>query len=78
MLALEARRSPVTMPERSAFDRSLELRELRRAAEAYAARRGEPGSASYRDAWLRFRRRIPSIEDLQRIRTASARTTSSA
>jgi hypothetical protein len=53
---------------RLAFDRSLELRELRRAAEDFAARHGEPGSAAYRAAWLKFRQQIRSIEDLERLR----------
>lgn len=52
----------------SAFDRSLELRELSRAAEDYAARHGEPGSAAYRAAWVKFRQQIRSIQDLQRLR----------
>jgi hypothetical protein len=52
----------------TAFDRALELHELRLAAEAYASRHGEMGSAGYRAAWLRFRQRIQSIHDLQRMR----------
>lgn len=55
------------------FDRALELRELRRAAEAYASRHGKVGSAGYRTAWLKFRRRIQSIDELQRWRAKAAR-----
>jgi hypothetical protein len=60
------------MRQPTAFDHALELHDLRVAAEMYAASHGEPGSAGYRAAWLRFRRRIHSIEDLQRLRAASA------
>lgn len=58
---------------RTPFDRALELRALREAAELYAGQRGKPGSASYRSAWLTFRRRIRSMEDLRRWRTSTAR-----
>lgn len=60
---------------RTPLDRALELRALREAAEAYAAQRGEPGSASYRRAWLTFRQRIQSTEDLRRLRAAAATRT---
>ena len=46
---------------------------LRQAAEAYASRHGEAGSATYRAAWLRFSQRIRSIDDLRRIRASAAR-----
>jgi hypothetical protein len=55
------------------FDRALELRALREAAEAYAGQRGKPGSATYRRAWLTFRRRIRSMEDLRQWRAAAVR-----
>ena len=58
---------------RTPFDRALELRALREAAEVYAGQRGKPGSASYRSAWLTFRRRIRSMEDLRRWRASAAR-----
>jgi hypothetical protein len=64
------------MSARTPFDRALELLELRRAADVYASRHGEPGSAAYRAAWLRFRQRILCIEDLQRMRASSARAKS--
>lgn len=54
------------------FDRALETRALLEAAHASAARRGEPGSASYRTAWFTFRARIQSIDDLKRWRAAAA------
>lgn len=60
-------------PVGTPFDRALELRELRRAAEAYASRHGEVGSAGYRAAWLKFRQRIQSIHELQRLRAKAAR-----
>lgn len=47
------------------FDRSLETRELLAAAEEHALRRGEPGTAAYRAAWLEFRQRVRTIEDLR-------------
>lgn len=64
---------PARVQQLTPFDRSLELRELRDAAAAYASRHGEPGSAAYRSAWLRFRRHVKSLEDLQRLRDAARR-----
>jgi hypothetical protein len=61
-------------PMGTPFDRALELVELRRAAEAYASRHGQVGSAGYRTAWLKFRRRIQSIDELQRWRAKAARS----
>jgi GAF domain-containing protein len=49
----------------SAFDRSLEARALRHAAEEYAWRYGEPGTAVYRDARLRFQQRAHADVDIQ-------------
>lgn len=54
------------------FDRALELRALAEAAEAYAARRGEPGSANYRRALLAFRQRFQTLEELRQWRAAAA------
>jgi anti-sigma B factor antagonist len=68
-LAPEDPRPPETRLPPTAFDRSLEMRELRRAGETYASRHGEPGTPTYRAAWLRFRQQIHSIADLQRLRT---------
>jgi hypothetical protein len=49
------------------FDRALELHVLREAGEEYASRHGEPGSAAYRAAWLRFRQRVETAGDLRRM-----------
>ena len=54
----------------SSFDRSLETRELIAAAEEYALRRGPRQTPAYRAAWLEFRHRIRTIEDLRRWRHA--------
>lgn len=51
------------------FDRALETRELTAAADAYALRHGQPGSLAYRAAWMRFRHRINTIDDLRRWRS---------
>jgi len=56
----------------SAFDMSLRERELRLAAEEYALRYGERGSPEFRSAWLRFRQKIRTSDDLRRWRKASA------
>lgn len=56
----------------TAFDRALELNELRSATDAYASRHGEPGSIAYHAAWLRFHQRINTIEDLRRLRRTPA------
>lgn len=61
------------MSSRTAFDNALELNELAREAKAYASRHGEPGSADYRAAWLRFRQKVQSVDDLQRLRAPSRR-----
>ena len=66
-----SRKTPT--PASTVFDRALELQELRRAAEAYASRHGDVGSVRYRAAWLRFRQRVQSIDDLQRMRAKAAR-----
>ena len=50
----------------SPFDRSLETRILSDAAEEYGLRHGQPGTAAYRAAWLEFRRRFRTLEDLRR------------
>jgi GAF domain-containing protein len=50
----------------SPFDRSLEEHALGVAAEAYARRFGDLRSEGYRTAWLEFRRRVRTIEDLHR------------
>lgn len=55
----------------NAFDQALELTDVLVAAERYALRRGEPGSAAYFVAWLRFRRRVRTGEDLRRLRAAA-------
>ena len=57
------------------FDRALEDQALRDAAEAYALRRGEPGTSEYRAAWLRFRRRFDALDDAERAHTRHTRTT---
>lgn len=57
----------------NAFDRALELHDLDEAAIAYALRHGEPESASYQAAWLKFRRGIRTADDLRRARQAAAR-----
>jgi hypothetical protein len=57
----------------TAFDQALEQRALREAAEAYATRHGEPGSPAYRAAWLRFRQRIRTLDDLRAAREARRR-----
>jgi GAF domain-containing protein len=54
----------------SPFDRSLETRALIAAAEEYALRRGPRQTPAYRAAWLEFRHRIRTIEDLGRWRHA--------
>jgi hypothetical protein len=59
-------------PRGTPFDRALELRELRRAAEAYASRHGEVGSVEHRAAWLKFRHHIQSIHELRRLRRKPA------
>lgn len=51
-----------------AFDRALELHELRQARDTYAWRYGEPGSVAHRAAWLRFHQRIKTIEELEGLR----------
>ena len=71
-LVMAASRKTPT-PASTVFDRALELQELRRAAEAYASRHGDVGSVRYRAAWLRFRQRVQSIDDLQRMRAKAAR-----
>lgn len=52
----------------SPFDRALEQREFERAAVAYASARGAPGTPEYRAAWLYFRRRVQTGENLRRAR----------
>jgi hypothetical protein len=66
---------PAASPDKkpSAFDRALSLHVLHNAAIDYAARRGQPGSAAYRAAWMTFRTHIQSIDDLERMRARSAR-----
>jgi hypothetical protein len=49
-----------------AFDEALARGDLSAAADGYAARSGEPGSAPYRAAWLKFRQRIKTPEDFRR------------
>jgi len=56
----------------SPFDDALEHRELARAAEVYASTRGGPGSPEYRAAWLQFRRKVKTIEDLRSARARAA------
>jgi hypothetical protein len=60
---------------RTPFDDALEQRDLREAADAYASQYGESGSGAYREAWLRFRRRIRTLEDLRQMRAATRRRT---
>jgi hypothetical protein len=55
------------------FDDALVRRELLLAADEYASRQGERGSPAYRAAWLRFRQRIKTEEDVRRWRAAVAR-----
>ena len=50
----------------SAFDRSLEQQVLGVAAEEYAGQFGDPRTEGYRTAWLEFRHRIRTIEELHR------------
>jgi GAF domain-containing protein len=52
----------------SPFDRSLEAHELGVAARGYAQRHGKPGTVEYREAWLEFRARVRTTEDLRRLR----------
>ncbi len=54
------------------FDDALMQHSLRAAADAYARRHGTPGTTAYRTAWLEFRRRIRTSEDLQRWEAALA------
>lgn len=63
---------PTDLLPRTPFDRALELQALGQAADAYAARHGEAGSASYRTAWLAFRQRIQSMRDLRRWRASAS------
>jgi anti-sigma B factor antagonist len=69
-LTPEHPRPPQTTLPPTAFDRSLEQRELRHAGETYALRHGKPGTATYRAAWLKFRQHIHSSADLQRLRAS--------
>jgi hypothetical protein len=62
----------------NAFDQALEGYELLRAAEQYAPRRGECGSPSYREAWLRFRQHVRTSEDLRKWRPLPRAESSSA
>jgi hypothetical protein len=54
------------------FDRALAQQALRVAADTYAVRFGTPRSAAYRAAWLKFRQRIRTLEDLHRWEAAIA------
>jgi predicted RNA polymerase sigma factor len=56
---------------RTAFDQALEERALREAAEDYALKRGKSGSPDYDAAWLRFRHRIRTLDDLERWRAST-------
>jgi hypothetical protein len=67
-------RAPSAARKLSAFDQALSFRMLREAADDYASRHGRHGSAEYRAAWLRFRQRVKSLDDLQRIRAKASRT----
>src|SRR5262249_8433592 len=53
------------------FDRALEARMLAVAAEAYAARRGAPGSRAYRRPWRQFRGQVRTVGDLEEWRLRS-------
>jgi len=58
---------PIRPPEaevRTAFDQALENQALGEAAEDYALHHGNPGSPEYRAAWLRFRQRVRTVDDL--------------
>lgn len=55
------------------FDQAIRLQELRLAREAYASHHGEPASAAYCAAWLRFHERINTIDDLDQLRRDRAR-----
>lgn len=58
------------------FDTALQYSDLIDAAEEYALTHGDPGTPEYRVAWLRFRRRIRTGDDLHRWRAARARRSS--
>ena len=58
---------------KTAFDIALEQDELLRATEDYALRHGAVYSTEYRKAWLRFRQRIRTPEDLAALRLAQHR-----
>jgi hypothetical protein len=49
------------------FDDALAAQALSDAADAYARRRGNPGTPEYREAWMRFRERIKTIADLRHL-----------
>jgi len=51
---------------RTAIDQALEYQALREAAEDYTRTPGNPGSPEYRAAWVRFRYRIRTLDDLER------------
>lgn len=53
----------------TAFDQALVNHALGEAADHYARQRGSPGSPEYRAAWIRFRSRIRTLDDLERWRT---------
>lgn len=55
------------------FDEALSRRELDRRAREYALRHGKPGCAAYRTAWMRFRQKFKTLDDLERWRAARAR-----
>ncbi|HET8977585.1 MAG TPA: hypothetical protein VFN87_05455 [Solirubrobacteraceae bacterium] len=55
------------------FDTALQFSDLRDAAEEYALTHGSPGTAEYLAAWIRFRQRVRTGEDLRRWRSARAR-----
>jgi GAF domain len=48
----------------SPFDRALETGELHSAAQEFALQHGEPGTLEYRSAWIRFRQRVRTRDEL--------------
>jgi hypothetical protein len=53
----------------TAFDQALRNQALLEAAENYALERANHDSPEYRAAWLRFRRQIRTLDDLERWQT---------
>lgn len=56
---------------RTPFDVALQNQELDLAREIYALKHGAPGTSAYLVAWLRFSRRIRTVDDLRAARRAA-------